>query len=72
MADGLINREIMPEPARRHVVVLLTADECERYPGKTCVMSVLGPYTREEADTVFAQQPEWAAPHRMIMNEENR
>jgi len=60
----------MTEPARSHVVVLLTSDECERYPGKTCVMSVLGPYTREEADAVFAQQPEWAAPHDMIMTRE--
>lgn len=48
-----------------YVVVLLTGDKCEKYPGKTCVMYVLGPYTREEACKVLAEQPEWTCPHVM-------
>jgi hypothetical protein len=51
-------------PERNYVIVLLHG-ECERDPGDTCVMSVLGPYTRDEADEAFRQQPAWAAPHRM-------
>lgn len=52
---------------RNHVVVLLTASACESYPGRPCVMEVLGPYTRGEAEAVAGQKPEWTAPHLMVL-----
>jgi hypothetical protein len=52
---------------RHHVVVLLTGSECETYPPATCVMDALGPYTRAEAEAVFAQQPQWTCPHLMML-----
>ena len=56
-----------PGGERHHVVVLLTGSECETYPPAICVMDVLGPYTRDEAEVVFAQQPQWTCPHLMMM-----
>lgn len=52
-----------------YVVVLLTGDKCEKYPSATCVMDVLGPYTRTTAERVFAQQPDWACPHIMVLTD---
>ena len=54
----------------RTVVVLLTGSPCEEYPAVSCVMSVLGPYTREEAVQVARAQPEWTAPHLMTLPRE--
>ena len=56
-----------PGDERNQVVVLLTGSECEAYPATTCVMDVLGPYTRDEAEVVFAQQPQWTSPHLMML-----
>lgn len=54
-----------------YVVVLLTGDsDCEKYQGNPCVMSVLGPYTRDEADKVLLSQPEWSKPHVLTMHRE--
>ena len=49
-------------------MILLTGSECEEHPGMPCVMEALGPYTGQEAEAVMVQQPEWACPHRMILN----
>lgn len=68
----------MDSDSARTVVVLLTGSPCEEYPEVTgspceehpevtCVMSVLGPYTREKARQVAEQQPEWTAPHLMTL-----
>lgn len=52
-----------------YVVVLLTGDKCEKYPGQTCVMNVLGPYTWTRAERVFARQPDWTCPHIMVLTD---
>jgi hypothetical protein len=52
------------------VVVLLTGDGCSEYPAMTCVMSVLGPYARGEAEAVATRQPDWTAPHVMALEGE--
>ena len=54
---------------RHHVVVLLTGSECEAYATPYCAMDVLGPYTRDEAEAVFAQQPQWTSPHLMMLRD---
>lgn len=51
-------------------MVLLTGSECRAYPGTTCVMETLGPYTQKEAMAVFAEQPEWACPHLTVLHRE--
>jgi hypothetical protein len=51
-----------------YVVVLLTGDKCEKYPGQTCVMDVLGPFTMTTAERVFARQPDWACPHIIVLS----
>lgn len=56
---------------RHYAVVLLTGSECEEHPGMPCVMETLGPYTWEEAEAVFRQQPEWACPHLMILRRDH-
>lgn len=53
---------------QNRVVILMTGSECEEYPGMSCVMDVLGPYTREEAYRVAAEQPPWTAPHIMTLH----
>jgi hypothetical protein len=58
-------------PAGGYAVVLFTGSECEEYPGKSCVMDVLGPYTSAEAERVMVHYLEvapWTAPHRAILH----
>lgn len=60
----------MSSEARNRVVVLHTSDACEEYPDTRCVMDVLGPYTRAEAEQVLSRQPQWTAPHLMLLRAE--
>ena len=47
-----------------YVVVTQMDTDCEKYPGRKCIMDVLGPYTTyDEAVAVARTFPDWTAPH---------
>jgi hypothetical protein len=51
------------------VVVLFTASHCDEDPRTRCVMDVIGPMTRNEAESLALGQPEWQLPHVMRLHE---
>ncbi len=58
---------------RDFVVVLMMASECDTYPGAPCVMEVLGPYDRDEAEQVlngYHVNNPWTRPHRLRLRRE--
>lgn len=52
---------------------MLSGGECSEYPGKTCVMEVLGPFASRNAAARMAEAlPQWSAPHLMSVTSPER